>query len=361
MKNLYADFNVLHTVPASNINRDDAGSPKTVTYGGVVRSRVSSQSWKRAVRESFEDNDKLVGTRTKKAVELISRRIMEIDDSVSDDAALKKAISVLKTAGIKIDKNNETGALLMLSRGQIDKVAQYSLSNGDNLDKKELKKVLLSNNSLDLALFGRMVADDPELNVDAAAQVAHAVSTHEIVPEYDYYSALDDEQPDAAQGAAMLGTIEFNSSTLYRYANVNVNELIYNFGRENAVEGVSEFLKAFILSMPAGKQNTFANKTLPGYVMVTIRKDTPVNLVSAFEDPIKSHGGYMKESIKRLEKEYANTLKFVEKPIANFVLSLEDIKHLDDDLVEDVDGIDSLLDKVTEVLNEAVQDESSND
>ena len=249
MKNLYADFNVLQTVPASNINRDDAGSPKTVTYGGVVRSRVSSQSWKRAVRESFEDNDKLVGTRTKKAVELISRRIMEIDDSISDDDALKKAISAFKTAGIKIDKNNETGALLMLSRGQIDKVAQYSLSNGDNLDKKELKKVLLSNNSLDLALFGRMVADDPELNVDAAAQVAHAVSTHEIVPEFDYFTALDDDSAADNAGSAMIGTVEYNSSTLYRYANVNFNELTHNLGDELAVEGAKLFIKNFVMTM----------------------------------------------------------------------------------------------------------------
>ena len=367
MKNLYLDISILHPNPASNMNRDDAGSPKTVIYGGVVRSRVSSQSWKRAVREYFNrnKNDKLVGTRTKDAVELISKRMVEIDNSLKKDDVVKKVVEALKKEdkhGItKIDNNNKTSALLMLSHKQIDKAAQYILNNGNDLDEKKLKEILMDDNSLDLALFGRMVADDPELNVDAAAQVAHAVSTHEIVPEYDYYSALDDEQPDDAQGAAMLGTIEFNSSTLYRYANVNVNELIYNFGRENAVEGVAEFLKAFILSMPAGKQNTFANKTLPGYVMVTIRKDTPVNLVSAFEDPIKSHGGYMKESIKRLEKEYANTLKFVEKPIANFVLSLEDIKHLNDDLVEDVDSIDSLLDKVTEVLNEAVQDESSND
>lgn len=143
-------------------------------------------------------------------------------------------------------------------------------------------------------MFGRMVADDPSLNVDAAVQVAHAISTHEIVPEFDYFTAIDDKRKEDEAGSAMLGTIEYNSSTLYRYANINVNELEKNIGSDLTIKGAKLFIKEFISTMPTGKENTFANKTVPQYVLVTIRKDTPVNLVSAFEDPVKSHGGYVK-------------------------------------------------------------------
>ncbi len=155
--------------------------------------------------------------------------------------------------------------------------------------------MLNGDQSLDLALFGRMVADNPELNVDASAQVAHALSTHEIVPEYDYFTALDDLQPEDNAGAAMLGSLEFNSSTLYRYANININELAYNLDQDSAITGAVSFVKEFLLTMPTGKQNTFANKTLPSYVMVNLRTDTPVNLVSAFEEPVKSKDGYVKK------------------------------------------------------------------
>lgn len=193
-KNLYVDVNVLQTVPSSNINRDDTGAPKTALYGGVTRARVSSQSWKKAVRDIFKADNVSAGTRTKKAAGLLAKELKKIDTSLDDETAKDKVGKIFKAAGIKLDKNNETGALLLISRGQINKLAQYALDN-EELDKKEVKKVLKGDQSLDLALFGRMVADNPELNVDASAQVAHAVSTHEVVPEYDYFTALDDEPP----------------------------------------------------------------------------------------------------------------------------------------------------------------------
>ncbi len=99
-----------------------------------------------------------------------------------------------------------------------------------------------------------MVADNPELNVEGSAQVAHAISTHEIQPEFDYFTALDDLSPKDNAGASMLGSIEFNSATLYRYANLNVKELIHNIGSETAIEGVQAFIKEFALTMPTGKQ-----------------------------------------------------------------------------------------------------------
>ncbi|MFC6200764.1 type I-E CRISPR-associated protein Cas7/Cse4/CasC [Lactiplantibacillus nangangensis] len=354
-KNLYVDLSVLQTVPSSNINRDDAGAPKTALYGGVTRARVSSQSWKRAVRLAFKDDNVSIGTRTKEAAKLLTAKLKELDSAMTDDVAADKTSELFKAAGIKLNKENETGALLLISQGQITKLAQYAIDN-ETLDKKEVKAVLNGDQSVDLALFGRMVADNPELNVDASAQVAHAVSTHEVVPEYDYFTALDDEQPEDATGAAMLGTINFNSATLYRYANLNMVELVHNLDEKDAIQGASAFIKDFLLSMPNGKQNTFANKTLPSYVMITIRTDTPVNLVSAFEEPVTSRNGYVEPSIKRLEAEYESTLQYVDQPILNLVLSKDDSK-----VGERVANVTELLEKVTAALTKAVQDENIND
>ncbi|WP_318767455.1 type I-E CRISPR-associated protein Cas7/Cse4/CasC [Lactiplantibacillus carotarum] len=354
-QNLYLDINVLQTVPSSNLNRDDTGAPKTALYGGVTRARVSSQSWKSAVRSTFREAGTDTGTRTKEAAKLLVDQLQKLDPALDETAALDKTNAVFKAANIKLNKDNETGALLLVSRGQIEKLAQYVIDH-DELDKKEIKQVLKGSQSLDLALFGRMVADNPELNVDAAAQVAHAISTHGVVPEYDYFTALDELQPEDNAGAAMLGTVEFNSSTLYRYANINVNELIHNLGVKDAITGVTTFIKSFLLSMPTGKQNTFANKTLPNYVMVTLRTDTPVNLVSAFEEPVTSDNGYVKQSIEKIENEYASTLDFVDQPLLNVVLSKYSSK-----LGEESRNLPTLLSDVTEALTKAVQDENIND
>ena len=200
-KNLYVDIHVVQAVPSSNINRDDTGAPKTAFYGGVTRARVSSQAWKRAVRKAFAEEDECIGIRTKRIPQLLAAKLDE-------SQAISKAVEALKECGIKTGKTYETGALLMVAPGQIAKLAAYILDN-EKLDKKEVKNVLMSGNSLDLALFGRMVADNPELNVDASAQVAHAISTHEIIPEYDYFTALDDLQEKDTSGAALISLCKY--------------------------------------------------------------------------------------------------------------------------------------------------------
>lgn len=353
IQNLYVDINVLQTVPSSNINRDDTGAPKTALYGGVTRSRVSSQSWKKAVRQYFKDNNIVASSRTLETPEMLAKALMALDSSLDDEAAVNKSIEVLKQSGIKNFKDNKTKALLFVSQGQIDKLASYVINN-DELNAKEIKKILKGNQSLDLALFGRMVADNQELNVEGSVQVAHAISTHEIVPEFDYFTALDDEKK--ATGAAMLGSSEYNSATLYRYANINLNELVHNIGTTDAIDGAMTFVKQFILTMPTGKQNSYANKTIPNYVMVTIRPDTPVNLVSAFENPVKSQNGYVEESIKRLEEEYKKSEKFIEEPILTTVLG-----NADTTIGAEAGNLSDLLKEVTQTLTKAVQDENTDD
>lgn len=361
--NLYLDINILQTVPSSNLNRDDTGAPKTALYGGVTRARVSSQSWKRAVRQAFlkESNNAewLRSFRTKKVPLLLSKEIRKNNSEINKEDADQKVADILKSAGIKAKKDKKTGelltgALLLVSKAQIRMLAQYALKN-EQPDKKEVKKIFKDDNSLDLALFGRMVADNPDLNVDAACQVAHAISTHEVVPEFDYFTAVDDEKDDETAGSAMIGTLEYNSSTLYRYANINLQELEHNIGADLAVKGATLFLKDFITTMPTGKENTFANKTLPQYVLVTLRDDTPVNLVSAFEEPIKSKTGYVEKSIQALESELKETDKFVDKPLFTSVLTTKDST-----LENQEDNLSSLSEKVAQIISERLNKDEDN-
>ncbi len=149
---------------------------------------------------------------------------------------------------------------------------------------------IAASGTVDLALFGRMVADTTDLNVDAACQVAHAISVHPVDNEFDYFTAVDDHKAaDDAEdaGAGMIGTVEFNASTLYRYATVDADALKKNLGDDEATRrAVEAFVRAFVTSMPTGKQNTFANRTLPDAVVISIRETQPVNLVGAFEDAV---------------------------------------------------------------------------
>lgn len=358
MTNLYVDVNILQSVPSSNINRGETGEPKTALYGGVTRARVSSQSWKRAIRIAFKDEATgatwLRGIRTKRAPELLAQELRKLKPELTDEAALDRSVEVFNQLKITLDKKtNQTSALLMVTPGELEKIASYVTENED-LNAKTLKAMLRGDQSLDMALFGRMVANDKLLAVDAASQIAHAISTHEVEVESDYYAALDDAQPASESGAANLGSIEYDSATLYRYANVNVTELIHNLGStEVALEGLKLFVKDFILSMPTGKQNTFANKTLPQYVMVTVRTDTPVNLVSAFEEPVRSKSGYIDTSIKRMEAEYGLVQAFVDTPVLTKVLTTR-ASSLGDDQVATVT---ELIDQVASGVSKQVDDD----
>lgn len=303
---MFIDVSAIQTVPSNNINRDDTGSPKTALYGGVLRARVSSQAWKRAMRDEFQKllPEGSLGVRTKLAVELIAKRISEKNPEL-DERAQELAVAVLAALGIKTAKSKrsgedgdktETGYLIFISNTELDKLADIALDwaeRGEDLTKpsKQLKKEASAAfhciQAIDIALFGRMLADVPELNTDASAQIAHAISVDKVTQEYDYFTAIDDCAAADNAGAAMIDTLGFNSSTLYRYATLNVSSLVAQLGdAEATAQGVAAFVEAFIRSMPTGKQNTFANRTLPNAVLVSIRDEQPFNAVSAFEQPI---------------------------------------------------------------------------
>lgn len=349
--NLYLDIHAIQSVPPSNLNRDDTGSPKTAQYGGATRARVSSQCWKKAMRDYFLSHGDAgkVGVRTKDIVTYVAEKIREKDDTKNVNESMEMADKIINMAGVST-KDYKAKALFFLGNKQAEELAIAALKNIQ--DKNEIQMIIKENPAVDIALFGRMVADDPSLNEDASCQVAHAISTHAVSGEYDYFTAIDDLSPEDNAGAGMIGTIEYNSSTLYRYANIAVHELCHQLGnKEAAISAVTLFIEAFIKSMPTGKVNTFANQTLPQGVIVTLRSDRPVNLVSAFEEPVKAKGGYAKESIAKLAAEYRKVEKMVQPEVASFVLTLDDESSLTA-MGKQENNLDALLNDVERTIEE---------
>lgn len=304
---MFLDLYAIQSVPPSNINRDDTGSPKTAIYGGVQRARVSSQAWKRAMRTMFPSllpQEKL-GVRTKLAVEQIARLISERAPELESATAETLAKGVLEATGMKIKDSKRKGAnegapeteyLVFIAESEMNSLSDLAIRwHNEGADvtkptkdmKKEVSEIFHGTQAVDIALFGRMLADAPDLNTDASAQVAHAISVDRVTQEYDYFTAVDDRAAADNAGAGMLGTVSFNSSTLYRYATVNVDALYQQLGDHGATaEAVAAFTESFARSMPTGKQNTFANRTLPTLLAVAFRSAQPINPVSAFEVPV---------------------------------------------------------------------------
>ncbi|NDL56608.1 type I-E CRISPR-associated protein Cas7/Cse4/CasC [Phytoactinopolyspora mesophila] len=347
MSRTIIDIHVLQTVPPSNVNRDDTGSPKTAVYGGVRRARVSSQAWKRATRVHFQDklDPSELGVRTRRIVELLAKEITRQAPELAERAN-ELAVATFKVVGIvvkppKKGEVEESGYLVFLSRRQIESLASAAVEAagaddvGKALKEADVKALADRDHSIAISLFGRMVADQADLNVDAAAQVAHAISVHPVETEFDYYTAVDDTNPEEDTGAGMIGTVEFNSSTLYRYATVDANRLADNLGDVEATSrAVRTFVESFIRSMPTGKQNTFANRTLPEAVIVMVRDTQPINLVGAFENPIRESEveGRIKRASEALRDEAQEIERaYSETPVSSWVVRVgEDTASLDD-------------------------------
>ena len=215
----YVDIHVIQSLPPSCVNRDDSGSPKSAVYGGVRRLRVSSQSWKRATRLYFNDllDADDVGVRTKRVVEVLGSAIAKDAPELAENATAL-AEGVFKAAKIKLsaprkkDGPLESGYLLFLSTSQIARLAELAIAaarSGEALDAKAVKKIFKEAHAVDIALFGRMVADDTDLNIDAACQVAHAISTHAAENEYDFFTAVDDDKSAVVFLAALQDVLQF--------------------------------------------------------------------------------------------------------------------------------------------------------
>jgi len=304
------EIHALQNFAPSNLNRDDTGAPKDAFFGGTRRARVSSQCLKRSVRGYFKEQNKdWVADRTKRIVDALKKRMSaKLKDQKSfTEENLVKAIEVAVSSlgsnkKVKVDKEKKTDVLLFLSPREIDsleKVITESLV--ELLKAKPSDQVVKSLNdaidgenrshlSVDVALFGRMLAVMPEKNQYAACQVAHAISTHSVEREFDFYTAVDDLKPEDTAGADMMGTVEFNSACFYRYAVVDWETLVANLqnDKELAIKGLRGFLEGFVVAEPTGKQNTFAAHNPPEFVAVTVRRNAaPRNLANAFETAVR--------------------------------------------------------------------------
>lgn len=374
------EIHALETTSASNLNRDDTGSPKTVEYGGVTRARVSSQAWKRPTRKLFSQllDPKDLGVRTKRVVEVLRDRILERVPDTDPDTAAKVAESVLHDgAGIKLDKPRakkgddgedalqQSKYLLFMGNRQYDRLANIAveaLGQDDPVKrikdkdvKKSIKQIVADDRSIDVALFGRMVADDTDLNVDATAQVAHAISVHAVDSESDFFTAVDDVKQDSEEegdsGAAMVGQIEFNAATYYRYANVDADRLNDILGDPDATgKAVAAFIQAFLTSMPQGKVHTFAQGTLPDLVVVNVRNTQAVNLVGAFERPVEpDYVQHATEALVRREQDFENA--YGVQPVRTWVVRIGDDTAAADDLAKPTSMRD-MIEDVTNLIGE---------
>jgi|FLYL01.1.fsa_nt_gi CRISPR system Cascade subunit CasC len=314
---MIVELHIIQNIAPSNLNRDDTGSPKDCTFGGVRRARISSQALKRAARKAFLDyglTQEEVGVRTRRVLEAVVDRLVQVH-SRDRETATKVAENALANFDL-------TGGeyLLFVSRQGIEALADRCNELFDELSKdkptkgtiKELTADILldASGQVDVALFGRMVADLPDANVDAASQVAHAISTHEVRPEFDYFTAVDDlqeESPERETGAGHINTLEFNSACYYRYAAVDTDQLIQNLGGDVDLSrrGLQAFLMAMIHELPSGKQNSMAAHNPPSLVMTTVRTRGQWNLANAFEEPVRRRdGGLVPESSRRLLQYY---------------------------------------------------------
>jgi len=309
---LFLEFHLIQNFAPSNLNRDDTGAPKDAIFGGQRRARISSQCIKRAIRSAASEYGLLPpenrGIRTRKLQALLLEKLNDRDQ----EEAQGKIAAALSSAGLKLKDDGKTEYLLFLGQNEITAFADLIQRHWDDLpvvagkkskkDSKaaippeivsQAKKLLDGGKAVDVALFGRMLADLPAVNQNAACQVAHAISTHRVEREFDYFTAVDDKGDEGDTGAGMIGQVEFNSATFYRYAVLDVNKLFENLqaDRELTLSSVSAFTEAIARAIPTGKQNSFAAHNPPEFIGVSVRHGSPLNLANAFERPITSRPG----------------------------------------------------------------------
>lgn len=331
------EIHALQNFVPSNLNRDDTGSPKDAEFGGYRRGRISSQSLKRAMRR-YVDHERLLGAdelavRTKRVVGTLSERIVRNNGARSTEEAAVAVQAALAALSLGLDDQGLAQYLLFMGIKELDALAEIIEVHWDALvasagaekqgkskksDAKKafpkelseaLAKSLDGGKAVDLALFGRMLADLPDKSRDAAAQVAHAISTNEVAREFDFYTAVDDLLPPDAIGADMLGTVEFTSACYYRYIAIDLEKLYENLDgdRELLERGLQAFLKAAFFAAPSGKQNSFAAHNPPSFFAVSVRSGVaPRNLANAFERPVRPRAdkSLTQESIERLDGEW---------------------------------------------------------
>lgn len=320
-KGIGIEFHILQSFPVTCLNRDDVGAPKSAIVGGEQRARVSSQCWKRQVRLTLRDLGLHTAIRTKK----LDALLQDACERLGADAAQAATCAKLMADALTTD------TLFFISQGEVEALAGFAAEKGFALpvEAKKKKKTASAENAaadesagtslpkatvtemkkcltcaktaadgLDIALFGRMVAQAPELNVQAAASFAHAISTHKASNEVEFFTALDDisDMP----GSAHMGSLEFNAATYYRYVSLDLGQLWENCRGEDMTLAVGAFVKALYLAVPAARQSTQSGACLWDYAHVLLRRGQRMQV--SFEQPVRARGaGWLEPSKTALD------------------------------------------------------------
>lgn len=306
------DFLQLHLLTVygpSNLNRDDTGRPKSAIFGGVPRLRISSQSLKRAWRQSDVFKTALDGHRGERTQRL-GRIVYEhlIKGGMDEDKAIETARAIAGTFG-KIKGTDKKGNLDIEQLAFVspeEKAEALALADralaGEEVEPKPNEILRNVDTAADIAMFGRMLADNPEFNRDAAVQVAHALTTHKAASEDDYYTAVDDLKTRGEDaGAAFLSVQEFGAGVFYLYICIDRGLLLDNLGGERGIrdDALRALGEAAATIGPSGKQNSFASRARADYILAEKGSQAPRSLVAAFLDPVRK-GDLLRESVERL-------------------------------------------------------------
>lgn len=308
------EVHLIQNFAPSNLNRDDTGQPKSAYFGGFRRARISSQCSKRSTRQLWLRNSSAsAGVRTK----LLKKELASLlaSEGRTDEQIGTVLDKFLTSFYSKMDKE-KTSVLLFVSGQELDACATAINNNWDafisseglskSLEKEIADNIKKAEMSADIALFGRMLAEQPGRNTDGACQVAHPISTHKVDMEMDFYTAVDDLNPEEETGAGMMGVVGFNSACYYRYALVDRDQLARNLAHkterkngkwaqeledkdyQEADTVIKAFLEAMVYAIPTGKQNSFAAQNLPSFGLFVRRQGgVPISLANAFAKPVR--------------------------------------------------------------------------
>jgi len=289
------EFHILQSFPVTCLNRDDVGAPKSCAVGGVPRARVSSQCWKRFVRLAMHDFGVKLAIRSKKIADYVGKACVEL--GATEEQA--------KNCGDAVAASFSKDTLHFFTEGEAAAFAEFAKEQEFDATKikdkdiqKLAKKVLNpSVDGLDIALFGRMVAQAAELNVEAACSFSHAISTHKVSSEIEFFTALDDLQE--SQGSAHMGSLEFNSATYYRYISLNLGQLYDSLAGDGLSEAIEAFVKALFVAVPSARQNSMSGASPWEFAKVFVRKGQRLQV--PFETAVKAKdGGFLQPSIQAL-------------------------------------------------------------
>ncbi|MFD3189012.1 type I-E CRISPR-associated protein Cas7/Cse4/CasC [Sedimentitalea sp. HM32M-2] len=314
----FIQFHSLTRYGLSNPNRDDQGRPKQAMIGGSPRLRMSSQSVKRALRESAFfalDLGGNRGIRTKRLHDHLLDRLIAAGQAEATAAEIAEQVAGVfgkLDAPAKGERRRHATTLAFISPEEwafAEELADKAAAGEALPDKKALTKLILrrADGAVDIAMFGRMLADNADYNREAAVQVAHAFTTHAAQIQEDWYSAVDDLNKKEETGAGHLGETGFGSGIYYQYVCVNADLLIENLAgdKELAAKGGEALTQALALATPRGKQNSFAHHPHTEYLLAEVGPQTPRDLSGAFFAPV--HGQpWFETSVEALHKTRAD-------------------------------------------------------